>query len=291
MTWLTHPYEELTGGEWLRGNLHAHTTNSDGTRPTQLVVDDYAARGYDFLAITDHDLLASVQDLARYRTAGLLLLPGNEVTADAPHLTHINGRRPIAPHADRQQVFDDVERSGGFCFVNHPNYEKDFDHCPLPKMQTWTGYIGLEIYNAFIGRINGDPDATAKWDALLSEGRQLWGFANDDSHEPEHVGQAWNTVYAAARTTDAVVEALEAGRFYGSSGVVIDDIAVDGLTVRLTTDNAERIVAIRDPGVSMAEGDGPVLEVDVPPDARYVRFECRGTGEQRAWTQPFFVAG
>jgi len=39
----------------LRGNLHAHTTFSDGVRTPQALVEDYEARGYDFLAITDHE--------------------------------------------------------------------------------------------------------------------------------------------------------------------------------------------------------------------------------------------
>ena len=29
---LEHPYNDLTGGQWLRGNLHTHTTRSDGDR-------------------------------------------------------------------------------------------------------------------------------------------------------------------------------------------------------------------------------------------------------------------
>ncbi|MDP2700984.1 MAG: PHP domain-containing protein, partial [Candidatus Rokubacteria bacterium] len=39
----------------LKGNLHAHTTFSDGRRPVAEVVERYRELGYDFLAITDHD--------------------------------------------------------------------------------------------------------------------------------------------------------------------------------------------------------------------------------------------
>ena len=39
----------------LRGNLHAHTTFSDGVRSPAALVAEYESRGYDFLAITDHD--------------------------------------------------------------------------------------------------------------------------------------------------------------------------------------------------------------------------------------------
>ena len=39
----------------LRGNLHAHTTFSDGVRAPAALVSEYEALGYDFLAITDHE--------------------------------------------------------------------------------------------------------------------------------------------------------------------------------------------------------------------------------------------
>src|SRR2546427_11893040 len=63
---------------WLRGNLHAHTTYSDGVKTPQELLAEYEALGYDFLAITDHeDLIGSSywRALPRLRTR-LLLFPG-----------------------------------------------------------------------------------------------------------------------------------------------------------------------------------------------------------------------
>jgi len=37
-------------GEWLKGNLHTHTTNSDGRLTPEQRLAAYEARGYDFLA-------------------------------------------------------------------------------------------------------------------------------------------------------------------------------------------------------------------------------------------------
>src|SRR5207247_10706840 len=61
---------------WLRGNLHAHTTYSDGGKTPKELLAEYEALGYDFLAITDHeDLIGSSywRALPR-RSTGLLLL-------------------------------------------------------------------------------------------------------------------------------------------------------------------------------------------------------------------------
>jgi len=81
-----HSYTALTGGNWMRGNLHAHTLRSDGKRPAQEVVDDYAARGYGFLMLSDHDVFTSVDEFAPLQDNGLILVPGNEITADGPHI-------------------------------------------------------------------------------------------------------------------------------------------------------------------------------------------------------------
>jgi histidinol phosphatase-like PHP family hydrolase len=41
-------------GRFYRGNLHTHSTRSDGAPAS--VIDAYRSRGYDFLALTDHVL-------------------------------------------------------------------------------------------------------------------------------------------------------------------------------------------------------------------------------------------
>ena len=47
---------ELLGGagNWYKGNLHMHTTVSDGTLSPEEAVARYRAAGYDFVALTDH---------------------------------------------------------------------------------------------------------------------------------------------------------------------------------------------------------------------------------------------
>lgn len=289
---LVHPYGDLTGGTWLRGNLHAHSTQSDGARPVQQVFDAYAARGYDFFMLSDHDVFSSPEFLARHDRRGMVLLAGNEITANGPHLLHVGATAKVEPHPNRQAVFDEINRKGGgFAVVNHPNWLRDFNHCPQAFLEEWQGYTGLEIFNGVICRLDGSEYALDRWDMLLSAGRRVWGFANDDSHAM--VGDdalGWNMVYSRTRSSDAIVDAMRQGRFYASTGVVISDIAVNGMSVRITAPNADRIVAVRDFGRRIATVDATTLEVEVPVGTKYVRFECYGRAEQQAWTQPFFVA-
>ncbi len=287
---LDHPYENLTGGQWLRGNLHAHTTRSDGARDVQEVIDDYAARGYDYLAITDHDIFTSETDHANWDNRGMVLLPGNEITKNGPHLLHIGATRFVEPNADRHTVLAEIAAlgEGEFSVVNHPDWQAGFDHCSLENLRAWKGYAGLEIYNGVIGDLTGSPYALNKWDTLLTEGRKVWGFANDDSHRASHVALGWNVVYAQERTPRAIVDALRMGRFYASTGVEITNIAVEENRVHIETANAERIVAHTAWGRRVAVADAKTITVDIPNNLPYVRFACWGCGERFAWTQPFF---
>ncbi len=289
---ITHPYEKLKGGTWIRGNLHTHTTNSDGTCEMQEVINTYANLGYQFLSISDHDIFTGHETYEKIDNKGLVLLPGNEISKDGPHLVHVNGDRRIEPHADRQLVFDEAKSTQGFVVVAHPNLDYNFNFCPLELLQQWTDYVGLEIFNATVGRCTGSPYATNKWDMLLSEGRHLWGYAHDDAHfMPGNVdvGVGWNVVYVDSSSPENILGSLQNGRFYCSTGVVINTIQVEGTEIVIECENASRIVGITLNGQRVAWSDSGSIKVDVSEFTRYLRFECWGEGERNAWTQPFFL--
>ena len=81
----------------LRGNLHAHTTFSDGIRSPSALVAEYEARGYDFLAITDHEDWVSSEYWRALRGLApqLLLFHGVEISyEDFPqHVGRVIGDR------------------------------------------------------------------------------------------------------------------------------------------------------------------------------------------------------
>src|SRR6478736_3464982 len=43
-------------GQWWRGNLHTHSTISDGRVSPEAVIAAYRDEGYDFVSLTDHFL-------------------------------------------------------------------------------------------------------------------------------------------------------------------------------------------------------------------------------------------
>lgn len=288
------PYIE--GYKWLKGNLHTHTTRSDGARPPEEVIADYEDRGYDFLSISDHDVLV---DLAPYRkSTSMTLIPGVEVTANGPHILHVNASDRVAPLADRQQVLDWIAaQTESFAVLNHPNWYTPPPEChfPLEWMAGLKTYAGIEIYNGVIERLPGVALATDRWDQLLSGGCRVWGYGHDDAHIPADVGLGWNVVQSPGRSAADIVAALREGRFYVSTGVDIQSIRIIRNTVEVITTNASRIQFISRWGVVCATVGSQAADFTVPanPDEAealsYVRVECHGTGNARAWTQPLWI--
>ena len=75
-------------GRFYRGNLHTHSTRSDGGLSPAAVVASYRERGYDFLALTDHFLATygfPIVDTREFRTDRFTTLIGAELHAPKTH--------------------------------------------------------------------------------------------------------------------------------------------------------------------------------------------------------------
>lgn len=65
-----------------RADLHLHTTASDGRWTPEQLIDEVQQAGIDLFAVTDHDSLGSLAEIAdRVRSSGLGFLPGVELSA------------------------------------------------------------------------------------------------------------------------------------------------------------------------------------------------------------------
>jgi hypothetical protein len=242
--------------------------------------------------LSDHDVYTSAGELARLETRDMVLIPGNEVTANGSHILHVNASRLVAPYPERPKVREEIMGDpASFAIICHPNWAENFDHTSLEQLRDWREYTGLEIYNGVVERLEGSAICTNKWDMLLSGGKCVWGYANDDSHAADgDVGLGWNMVYAEEKSARGILDSLRRGRCYASTGVRITGIRVEGASIRIESENADRIVALQRWAKRFAKSEGNVLEVTVEPGMKYVRFECYGRGGAMAWTQPFFLS-
>ncbi|MFH1708796.1 MAG: CehA/McbA family metallohydrolase [Planctomycetota bacterium] len=273
----------------LRGNLHCHTTRSDGEQDPQSVVDEYAGHGHDFLMLSDHD---RYPDHTGLDPRGMVLVPGYEITVGGPHMLHVGARSVVDPVADRQAVLNAAAEAGGFVVCCHPHWEPDFDHFPQEELDRLAGYLGVEILNAGIIGTAGDELATDSWDMLLSEGRKVWGFGNDDAHHAQETGHAWNVVWARERTVAGILEAFRKGSFYVSSGIDFAEIRVYGDLVTARAPGAQKLFATSAHGVRVAEAEGELLRFRLNNLCQtYIRITAVGRPDKYAFSQPLFIAG
>lgn len=292
---------------FLRGNIHTHTTLSDGNSSPERTVLWYASHGYQFLALTDHNLIS---DPARYATLHdpeFVVLSGEEITMmGGGRQVHVNAlctRSRISGGAFPSQsaalasAIDRVLLQGGVAIVNHPNF--DWALSPEDVIDARDAAL-LEIasghpYVHTAGN-NTHPSHEELWDKALSAGANYMGVAVDDVHRidvsgnPQALpGKAWVEVFAAAPTAKEICAALSAGELYSSTGVELKRIAVTESEYVLEP-------ARRDVSVVFVGNDGRVLaHADVEPAtgaARYalsggegyVRARLEARDGARAWT-------
>lgn len=280
---LVHPYHG--SGRWLRGNLHTHTTNSDGQFPLTELVRHYKELGYDFLVITDHDKLTPVDGVA----TSLILMQGCEVSSGGKHVIGLGISEPIDPNLPRQVAIDAINEQGGVAILSHPNWGETFCHWKQEDLESINGHAGIEVFNGNILRDTGSPLASDRWDMLLSQEHRVWGYGVDDTHNELDLANGWTMVLADEPTPDAILKALRDGRCYASSGVFFEAIEVDNDTIRIVTQNADRIAFVGKHGRWLKWVNNQRAEYRINGNEGYVRVEAYGHYGSVGWTQPFFV--
>lgn len=268
---------------WLKGNLHTHTTLSDGALSPEETVEAFARHGYDFIALTDHDVIAQIP-----QHAPLICLAGVEHSA-RQHILRI-GVQSLLPHEySYQSVIDLTLQSGGLVILNHPNWGASHDHWSDAQLLSLERYHGIEIYNNVIDYMEGSPYATDRWDTLLTAGKRVWGYANEDTHYVEQIGSAWNVVNVSHPDRGEILEALKAGRFYASTGVVIEEITVSEGFFGVKTANARELRLISAGGEVIERYSGAQALFPLRKAVLYARVEALGEGKACAWTQPVWL--
>jgi hypothetical protein len=225
-----------TGKHWYRGDLHMHTAHSDGSCASQsghrvpcplfLTVQTAAARGLDFIAITDHNTDShydAMRELQPYFDK-LLLIPGREMTTFHGHfnvfgVTQFMDWRVSNGGLDLNTVLHDARAKGGIASVNHAQAPSG-EQCmgcgwqPPPNLD-------MGLFSA-VEVINGGElmfSSAHYWDAQLRAGYRLAAVGGSDSHDgtappgPRNsVGWPTTVVDADELSVPAILRAISAGR-------------------------------------------------------------------------------
>ena len=229
-----------------KANLHAHTTESDGAQTPVEVVDEYHARGYEILAITDHDTYLNRSgiglstwpwsDFGRDpERLGMLAVRGNEFTGSPPagEMPHLIGLfaelwRPSDPFSTEQNnvdwILSELGVRGGLAHWAHPSrsgevcVHGDDPQWFLDRHQTHRHLCGFEIHSGS-GR-ETPVQSVDLYDGILTTlraaGHELVFSANaaDDSHRAADIGFDYHVHLMPERSDAALRASIKAGAYF-----------------------------------------------------------------------------
>lgn len=303
---------QFSGDEsWFKGNLHCHSTVSDGVISPEEAVEVYRSNGWDFLALTDHEVYSNWQE---FSDEEFLIIPGIEVgigisrpgrchhivgihsgVQDAPDPKHLErfDKSKLMDSIGAQRVVDELTSYGYQGIYCHPSWSR----VEFEDIREIQGFFAMEIYNHGCAIENHTGLSLEYWDSFLRRGRRIWGVATDDAHHraKDSCG-GWVMVSASAFSVDSIVDALMKGAFYSSNGPSIMRYEVDNgkVVVECSPVHAVHFVVYERPGKSyFAQNDDFIdhASYTLRGDELFVRVECVDKTGKTAWTNPIFIKG
>lgn len=201
---LTNPHRNLPF--WHKGQTHCHSNQSpDGHDGPWGFEGAYQQLGYSFVCLTDHN--RATRDPNR---AGIVHIDSGEDGYRHRHHMCVLGinwgkviwyHDNVDPHRDsNQNGLDDrdtcpceniqpridyvTQIQGSIAVLAHPKSGHSADWHPVDCDEGWSlndlkrsrNYTGIEILSKDVWSIDW-------WDEVLKSGKQVWGFAADDSHD------------------------------------------------------------------------------------------------------------
>lgn len=290
-------------GQFYRGNLHTHSTRSDGTKSPESLCKTYQEAGYHFLAITDHFLRRynfPITDSTPYRTAEFTTLIGAELhvpqteLGEVWHILTVGLPFDFSSPTDNEtgpQIAARALEAGAYVAAAHP-YRYGLTEADILSL----GDIhAIEIFNGASVEHNDRHDSWHMLDLLLARGKHYNACACDDAHFLPRFSdfqRGWVWVKCESLTPEALLEALKAGHYYSSTGPEIHDIQIRGGRIYVKCSPAARIFVsgIRDQAASVA-GDniteGEILLSSVR--SQYIRVTVLDKNGGRAWSNPIWL--
>jgi len=304
-THIVNPYEgiDLTQVKRLKANLHTHTRVSDGKQTADEMIKAYAERGYDILAITDHDqLYAKNTGFVQVGGKDILVIRGSEFTMTHHFNSIFTNNGKSYNLTVESAIRSEVNNSNSVLFFNHPGrhnwfypvsfYFDMFGKFPVENL------VGMEVVNSQ-DEYPSDKETWHKVLTAMSPSRPVYGFANDDSHSYAEIGFSFNEFLTDDFTEEGVRRAIVNGvSFFSSTATVprpsgpmphVKDIVVDTHAMTITVDaiNYDKI-EWRSCGIVVGSNEEIAINNDGYNFCKYVQFTLIGKGGQ-LFSQPFLI--
>ncbi len=208
---------------WYIGELHEHTSRSVGALAVETTIHQYEALGYQFLALTDHDLPP-----LEHPAAQLEIITGQEIETFYGHATLLGNRKQIHWHRNGipkplSDIILETHESGGLFCIAHPfsllhnnnvtawhSSEMEWQYVDL--LEIWSG-CWKERFPEILKTLDC-------WDSLLNQGYKIIGVSGKGAKGgicQELVEQLPKLLVFADSTAETdILSALKQGRCYAT---------------------------------------------------------------------------
>jgi len=306
-----HPTAFSNPGRFFRGNLHTHSTRSDGALEVGEVCRRYREQGYDFLALTEHFVGLfdyPITDTRPFRSEGFTTLIGAELHSGAMDngaLWHIlalglpfdfaPSNSPYFVPVDDQETGAEIAHraraSGAFVVLVHPEWSglSEADALSIDAAHA------VEVYNhgSEVETDRGRGLHTA--DFLANSGRALNFIATDDAHfhhENLDAFGGWTMVKAEENAPEALLAGLKAGANYSSTGPDFLDIHLDERYIHVRCSPVDAVILQgQGVGTEAALGTG-LTQAKLPlsrlADSAWIRVTLIDAKGGKAWSNPIW---
>jgi histidinol phosphatase-like PHP family hydrolase len=296
-------------GKFWRGNIHTHSTLSDGALPLDETVSRYKSVGYDFVSITEHFIEHfkwPIADTRHLRGDGFTTLIGAELHAPVTsagelwHIVAVGLPLDFAPAAKSEtgpQLAQRAKDAGAFVVTAHPAWSR----YTIEDGRALSFAHAVEIYNHGCAIENDLGDGFYLLDQLLNEGHRLNAVATDDAHFRtfDHFGGMVH-VKAERNEPESLLAALKAGQFYASQGPKIHDIRMEGSFIEIDSSPVDSITVLCGNSrscvkfgraISHARFDLKTLERGwlMEKKSPWIRVAVIDQSGKRAWSNPIWL--
>ncbi len=297
-------------GKFHRGNLHTHSTRSDGALAPEEVCRRYQAEGYDFISLTDHFVGLfnyPITDTTNYRNDRFTTIQGAELhtgSMENGHLWHLLAVglpseftppdapdfHPVENSESAASIARRARDAGAFVAIAHPHWSGLTE----ADARSITAAHAVEIYNHGCTVDNDRGEGFLTLEHLLNSHRRLNLIATDDAHfkTPDFFG-GWVMVKAVENTPDALLCALKSGEYYSTTGPQINDIRIFKGSVEVDCTPAVSIL-VQGHGSPMANQRGEAIttgkvSLERLSGSPWIRITIIDRAGKRAWSNPIWL--
>ena len=298
-------------GNFYKGNLHTHSTNSDGKLSPELVCKKYKYKGYDFLCISDHFVGLfnyPITDTSAFRDNDFTTLLGAEVHSgfmENGQLWHLlavglpknfkpSNTPNFSPRKDQEKAADLAKRcfeSGAFVSIAHPQWSG----LEVSDAEKIIHAHAVEIYNHGCAVDSDRGDGAHLLDLMLSRGSKLSLIATDDAHfrSNDYFG-GWVEVKSKNNNPEELLQSLKEGSFYSSQGPKIYDIDINKEELKIKSSPVNSVILVGYGSASLVKHGVLMTETEITfpkgAESPWVRIIIIDEKGKKAWSNPIWTS-